>query len=138
MTVAAAAVAAYRLHKNALATLFSVFVLLCFTNFLEHAFRVRNDSFAVMFAMLSLVAMLRVEKPRWSTYAAGLFGGAAFLCTQKSVYQIAPLVLAQIDDRAGSSAARAMRSSALCVMAPAARSRSCSTPLRSAAGTPPA
>jgi hypothetical protein len=95
-TIAAAAVAAYRLHKDALATLFSVFVLLCFTNFLEHAFRVRNDSFAVMFAMLSLVATLRIEKPRWSTYAAGLFGGLAFLCTQKAVYQIAPLVIAQV------------------------------------------
>lgn len=96
LTVAATALAARRLYRNAQSTLLAVFCLLCFTNFLEHSFRVRNDSFAVMFAVLSLVALLRDDRPLWSTYGSGLLAGTAFLCTQKSVYQVVALLLAQL------------------------------------------
>lgn len=95
LLVVATGLAARRLHGSWLATLFATFTLLSFSNFLEHSFRVRNDSFAVMLAVAALVALLRPGSPLWSTYGSGLLAGGAFLCTQKTIYQLLALLVAQ-------------------------------------------
>jgi hypothetical protein len=96
LTVCTVALAARQIYQSALSTLFAVFVLLCFSNFIEHSFRVRNDSFAVLFAILSLAVLLRTHRSLWGTYGSGLLAGTAFLCTQKVVYHVVAILLAQL------------------------------------------
>jgi len=88
LIVLATALAARRIYEDLDATLLCAFVLLCFSNFVEHAFRVRNDSFAVMFTTLAMLNALDLERERRAAYVSGVLACAAFLCTQKSTYQV--------------------------------------------------
>lgn len=91
-----------RLGAGRSASLFSVFVLLSFSTFMERAFRVRADTLAVFLALAGLWVALGADgKPikwrglaRWlHAFGAGLLVGAAFLSTQKAAYHALALGL---------------------------------------------
>lgn len=90
------AVIARRLFASWTAALFAVFVLLSFSNFLENAFVVRNDTFAVLFVVGAFAAALLVRQPVLAASAAGALAGVAFLCTQKTAYHTAAFGLGML------------------------------------------
>jgi hypothetical protein len=96
LIVGVTGLAAFRLHRNVTLALISVFTLLSFSNFLERSFRIRNDSFATLFAALAMSAMLGQRQGRISSYGVGALIGAAFLCTQKAIYTVLAFGLAQV------------------------------------------
>lgn len=96
LVVVATGWAAARLHPRRNRVLLSLFVLLTFSNFLEHAFRVRNDSFAILFVVVALVFTLREDSAHVATWSAGILLGLAFLCTQKTAYHALALGLGQL------------------------------------------
>jgi hypothetical protein len=101
-------VAAWRLWRTTLGALFAVAVLLSFSNFMEHSFRVRSDTLAAFFACASLVPVLAHELSRRRALLAGVFIGLAFISTQKAAYAAVAIGLA-ILVHSGSWAARLSR-----------------------------
>ncbi len=89
--VALVAVIAHRLYASWVAVLLSVMVLLSFSNFLECSFVVRNDSFAIAFAVAAFAIALLARSQAISASASGALAGIAFLCTQKTIYHAAAL-----------------------------------------------
>ena len=75
LVVVATGVAAQRLYRSRTFTLLTLFTLLSFSNFLERAFRVRNDSFATLFGVLALTSLLGKREGRMSSYGAGALAG---------------------------------------------------------------
>ncbi len=114
LTVLAVAVTARRLRDEAMPIALAVLAVLAFSNFLEHSFRVRNDTFAVLLAVTALAAALRERSDARSAWLSGILVGLAFLCTQKTAYHLAALGLGQVirgwgEGRSGAAAARAAR-----------------------------
>lgn len=79
---------AYRRYQSANAALFAMLVLLSFSDFVEHAISVRNDTFAALFCVLSFGALLVPERTARSVLWSGVLIGGAFLCTQKVAYHV--------------------------------------------------
>ncbi len=96
LTIGATLFAAHRARRGAVWTSIAALALLSFSNFLEHSYRVRNDSFAVLLAVLAFGASLRERRDARSAWLPGLLGGLAFLCTQKTAYHVGALALGQI------------------------------------------
>jgi hypothetical protein len=98
LVLVATFVAAQRLYRSRTLTLLALFALLSFSNFIENAFRVRNDAFATQFGVFALAVLLgkREGEGRLASYGAGALAGAAFLCTQKAIYLVVPLGLAAL------------------------------------------
>ena len=78
-----------------------VFILLCFSNFIERIFRTIAEPLALFFAVAALLVVLRgqADKPR-TILAAGILSGLAFLATQKSLYFNLALGLGLLADAA--------------------------------------
>jgi hypothetical protein len=87
---------AYHRYQSANAALLSMFVLLSFSNFIEHAISVRNDTFAVLFCLLSFNALLAPRRTVWSVIWSGALIGGAFLCTQKVAYHVVAIGLGHL------------------------------------------
>lgn len=81
-----AAAVSRRLTGSWLGGLVGVAALLAFTNFAERSFRLRTDGLAALFALLALLALVGRASRAGRAWLTGLAAGAAFLCTQKSVY----------------------------------------------------
>lgn len=87
------------LGESRLRALAILVVLLSFSNFMERIFRTIAEPLAVFFAVASLLAILRGKPDRArDVVIAGLFGGLAFLATQKSVYFNLALGVALVGD----------------------------------------
>ena len=84
---------ARRFYSSAAEALFAVFVLLSFSNFIENSFVVRNDTFAVLFAVAAFAVALLARRPALASLAPGVLAGCAFLCTQKTAYHTVALGL---------------------------------------------
>lgn len=67
--------------------LFALCVLLAYSNFMEHSFRVRSDSIALLFdvAAIGIACGGNPISPR-RAFFTGAMVGLAFLCTQKAIY----------------------------------------------------
>ena len=89
LLAACVALATWRIRGSAVAALVATLVVLSFSNFMERAFRVRNDSFAVLPAMVALVVLLGDRETPRKAWLVGFLSGMAFLCTQKSIYFVA-------------------------------------------------
>ena len=78
-----------RLGRTTPESLFSVAVLLSFSNFMERSFRVRSDTVSVFFIAAAMTAAT------WTGVRAaavsGVLAGAAFLSTQKAAFGVAAL-----------------------------------------------
>ena len=68
-----------------------MFVLLSFSNFIENAFVVRNDTFAVLLVVAAFSTALLARQPALAAWAPGVLAGVAFLCTQKTAYHAAAM-----------------------------------------------
>lgn len=90
---------ARRLHDEPVDALLAVFTALSVSNYFERAADVRNDTFAVLCSLAALhCATGRTARPR-ANVLAGIWAGAAFLCTQKSVYHLVALGAALLAPR---------------------------------------
>ena len=89
------------LGENRVRALALVFILLCFSNFIERIFRTIAEPLALFFAVAALLVVLRgqADKPR-TVLAAGILSGLAFLATQKSLYFNLALGLGLLADAA--------------------------------------
>jgi hypothetical protein len=87
---------AYRRYRSANAALFAMFVLLSFSNYIEHVISVRNDTLAALFCVLSFGALLAPERTTRSVLWSGASIGCAFLCTQKVAYHVVAIGLGHL------------------------------------------
>ena len=78
-----------RLGRTTPEILFSVAVLLSFSNFMERSFRVRSDSVSVFFITGAMTAATWSGVP--AAAVSGALAGAAFLSTQKAAFAVAAL-----------------------------------------------
>jgi hypothetical protein len=85
---------ARRLGRDRLAALFTVAVLLSFSNFMERAYDIRADTVALAFVVLALVVAVGGEPRPARAALVGLLVAAAFLCTQKALYSVVAFGLA--------------------------------------------
>lgn len=92
---AAVVLASGSLSGSRSAALLSLFTMLSFSNFLERAFRVRNDTFAVLFAVTALAVVIHDRNKHRGAWLSGVLVGLAFLCTQKSVFFVVSLGIAE-------------------------------------------
>ncbi|TPJ28677.1 glycosyltransferase family 39 protein [Mesorhizobium sp. B2-8-3] len=89
------------LGEDRIRALIIALVLLCFSNFMERAFRTIAEPLAVFFAAASLLVVLRARELRGGQLvAAGLLSGLSFLTTQKSIYFNLALGLGLVADAA--------------------------------------
>jgi hypothetical protein len=103
---------ARNLGRERLESLFILCVALAFSTFMERIFRVRSEPLALVFAIVSLWLLTIEKQTATKILVAGLFAGASFLTTQKSVYFNLALgsglvVDALITDSIGSAAKKA-------------------------------
>lgn len=83
------------LGQDRLRALIVVLVILCFSTFMERAFRLRSEPVALFFASLALWAAVSEKR---AMFWAGIASGCAFLATQKSVYFNAAMIVAVAGD----------------------------------------
>jgi hypothetical protein len=92
--IALCGIAARRLWRSSTATVFSIAVLLSFSNFLEHSFRIRSDTLAAFFSIAALIPLLTPELEWPRVLTSGLLIGLAFISTQKAAYAAVAIGLA--------------------------------------------
>jgi hypothetical protein len=86
----------YRTYRSVTAALFAAFMALSFSDFIEHAGSVRNDTLAALFCLLSFGGLLAPVRTARSVIWSGVLIGGAFLCTQKVAYHVVAIGLGHL------------------------------------------